>query len=121
MKVSMSVKLKDASNAWWSAEQVRNERALIAMANAVHAGARVTVPKKSNALDKSGRVEGRGNTRRIIFGGRGIAYGAVQERGYREGPNGRIYFKHYTTPGTGAHYLENAGKAAVGKGLVAYR
>lgn len=121
MRARISVKVNDASRAWWSSQEVKNQRALIAMANATHAGARITVPKKTNALDKSGRVEGRGNERRVIFGGRGIAYGAVQERGYREGKNGRVYFRHYTTAGTGPHYLQNAGKAAVGKGLLAYR
>lgn len=35
-------------------------------------------------------------------------YAAVQEKGYRMQGNRKIEFKHYTTPGTGPHYAQNA-------------
>lgn len=36
-------------------------------------------------------------------------YAAVQEQGYRTTKDGhRIYFRHYTTPGTGPKYAQNS-------------
>lgn len=43
------------------------------------------------------------------------SYAAVQEQGYRNSKNGRVYFKNYTTPDTGAHYAENAVKKVADK------
>lgn len=41
------------------------------------------------------------------------SYAGVQELGHRRGKNGTIYFRNYTTPGTGPHYAENAVKNSV--------
>lgn len=35
-------------------------------------------------------------------------YAEVQEKGYRNGANGRVYFHNYTTPGTGPQYAANS-------------
>lgn len=93
-------------------------RALDKMAQAVVSGAKMTVPRRDNNLAKTGRWEGGGMERRIIFGGKGLKnYAHAQE----EGTNGIVIFKHYTTPGTGPHYLKQAGDAVAKKGIKAYR
>lgn len=36
------------------------------------------------------------------------SYAEVQEKGYRNSQNGRVYFHNYTTPGTGPQYAANS-------------
>lgn len=43
-------------------------------------------------------------------------YAGVQERGMRK--DGTYRIKHYTTPGTGPHFAENAVKKAVGEAAI---
>lgn len=43
------------------------------------------------------------------------SYAAVQEQGFRRSKNGIVYFRNYTTHGTGPHYANNAVKEIMGK------
>lgn len=91
------------------------ETALNSMGEAILARARVTVPRKNGYLSDSGRVEGQGLSREVIFGSGSVPYAAYQERGERYG--GGYVVKHYTTPGTGKRYLRNAFDSVIKEGL----
>lgn len=78
----------------------------------------ITTPMSENGgnLRNSGRVERKGKTVIISFGNSQVDYAGAQEAGHR----GDVYFKHYTTPGTGPHFLKNGMEAAIKKGIKAY-
>lgn len=111
---SFVVKLTDNSGAWFQHKQVKINKALEAMGNSVAATAQMTAPKLHNNLAKSGQVKKYPSAVAISFGG-SLGYGSYQERGMRA--DGTRVVKKYTTPNTGAHYLENAGKTVVKKGI----
>lgn len=92
--------------------------AVSAMATAVLSTARMKAPKKDNHLRSSASVRGSGLQRDVVFGSMAVPYAAYQERGMRADGSHKV--RHYTTPGTGAHYLEEAGDAIVKKGIQAY-
>lgn len=110
------VTLIDNSATWLKQEEARLQTGLGRMAQAILATARVKVPRKVGNLANTGRVSGTGNERTISFGGQGVKYAHAQE----VGTNGKVVFRHYTTPGTGAHYLEKAGESIVKKGIKPY-
>lgn len=113
--MSRSVTFKDYSTAWLQVQQMNLNNALDAMADAIMKNAIVTAPKKTGAMRNSSRVKRTGNTsREIVFGGGNIPYAHYQE----VGGYGKI--KNYTTPGTGAHYLQNAGDRVSKAGIGAY-
>lgn len=72
--------------------------------------AKTRVPRKDNTLTQSGKTERYSPVEHYVtFGNDGSEakdYAAVQERGKRK--NSR-QFRTYTSPGTGAHFLEKAG------------
>lgn len=111
-----SVTLIDNSDKWLKQEESRLQVGLGRVAQAILATARTKVPRKYGNLANTGRVSGTGNEREISFGGQGVKYAHAQE----EGTNGKVVFRHYTTPGTGAHYLKNAGETIAKKGIKPY-
>lgn len=86
-----------------------------AMANAILATSKMVTPMKSGKLRYSGQVTGYGLQRDISYN---TAYAAYQERGMRA--DGSHVVRHYTTPGTGAHYLEKTAEKIVQKGIQPY-
>lgn len=110
------VTLIDNSSAWLKSEESRLQVGLGRMAQAILATARSKAPRKDGNLANTGRVSGTGNEREITFGGQGIKYAHAQE----EGTNGKVVFRHYTTPGTGKKYLEKSGEQIAKKGIKPY-
>ena len=92
--------------------------AIGAMAIAILATSRMKAPLKSGALRYSGQVTGSGLTKNISYGSGRVPYAAYQERGMRKDGSHKV--RHYTTPGTGAHYLEEAAEKIVQKGIKPY-
>ena len=79
------------------------------------------VPYKSGALQSTGVVEHRGEYVQVVQFGNGLTYGRYQEFG----PDGDKYTGkkrvwNYTTPGTGAHYLRDAGNSVKKEGIKNY-
>lgn len=112
---SFVVKITDNSGAWFNHQEARLNKALDAMGKSVEATAQITVPKRDNNLAKSSEVKRTRNAVTITFGNDSLPYGDYQERGMRA--DGSHVVHKYTTPNTGAHYLENAGKSVVKKGI----
>lgn len=110
------VTLTDNSAALLKSEEARLQVGLGRIAQAILGTARSKVPRKDGNLANTGRVSGTGNEREITFGGQGIKYAHAQEKG----TNGIVVFSHYTTPGTGAHYLEQSGEIVAKKGIKPY-
>lgn len=122
MKVS-SVRINSNSTAAVAVINRNLSSAVGAMANAIQKNAAVLAPKKSKTMANSGQVTGSGLERKITFGGssvarngRGYDYTRVQEAG----GYGSVVFSNYTTPRTGAHFLETAAKAVVQQGIRPY-
>lgn len=110
-----TVTFKDYSTAWLKVQQMNLNNAMTAMADAVMKNAMVTAPKLTGALRYSSRVRTTAdNSREVIFGSATVPYAHYQETG------GYGKIKHYTTPGTGPHYLENAGNAVAKRGIGVY-
>lgn len=108
---------------WVENIEAKLQPALDRMAKAIRANARAKAPMSEDYygepggnLRNSGRVTGNGNIRLISFGGDGVPYGKAQEFG----TNGKVVFRHYTTPGTGKNYLSSSARAALQKGFKAY-
>ena len=76
--------------------------ALRFMANDVKREAEPNTPKKSGMLRANVRINVGGQRASIKWGQK---YAKYQERGYTSGP-----VRKYTTPGTGAHFAEDAVK-----------
>lgn len=115
-KVTTSVQIEDNSSTWIAKQKQSLLSAAMAMGNAIKSSSAMTVPRDTSTLAKSATVKASGNTVTVTYGNTNVRYAMVQERGMRNG----VPFKHYTTPGTGPHYLENAGNAVAKKGLKAY-
>lgn len=111
MGVSVKLKIEDSSAVWLQQEEVRVGRGLRLMAQDAVNIAKLTAPKKTGAMRDSGHVEGMGLQIKAVFGDSSVRYAAVQEK---------KQFSHYTTPGTGPHYLKSGGDAAVQKGIKTY-
>lgn len=107
-----------SANVWLEGFKDRLEQGIEAMADAVLARARITVPRKYGDLSDTGRVEGNGLEREVIYGDMDHRYAAYQERGERI--DGSYKVKHYTTPGTGSRYLQNAFESVLNEGIRSY-
>lgn len=116
MHYEVSVKVEDKTKEWLSLNKDQIQNGLDRMAWVAVANARMTVPRKVGNLALSGHTESGNLESKAIFGNTKIRYAAVQELGSRKG----IPFKHYTTPGTGPHYLKKAGDAVAKKGIKSY-
>lgn len=110
-----AITLRDNSQGWLTRQERRLNLAVDKMGNAIKEQARVRAPKLNGDLRKSGRIEESKDKVVIIYGGGNVPYGAYQERGHRY--DGSYQVKRYTTPNTGAHYLEDAGKRNTQKGI----
>lgn len=91
------------------ANDVHMNNAVEKMADDTLKMAKIDIPLDKGTLQQSGEVEKKADMQYVVwFGKTGDAsdYAAAQEAGQARG---RV-FKNYSTPGTGAHFLENAGK-----------
>ncbi len=113
---SFTVEVTDNSASWLQKQEITMQRGLRKMGMAVINLATLTTPRKDGPLRESGHIEGMGNTIDCVFGDNNVRYAKVQEDGHR----GRVYFTHYTTPGTGPNFLENAGNTIAKKGIEPY-
>lgn len=111
MGLKLKMQIQDNSTAWLKQEETRVGRGLRQMGQDAINIARMTVPKKTGVLSETGHIEGMGLMIRAVFGDSSAPYGGIQER---------KQFQHYTTPGTGPHYLKKGGEAAANKGVGAF-
>ena len=103
---------------WLDGFKDRVDNAIENMAEAVLARARITVPRKNGDLSDTGRVEGKDLIYEVIYGNEDVRYASYQERGMAY--DGTRVVKHYTTPGTGSHYLFNAFDSVLKEGIRSY-
>ncbi len=113
--VHFTVHLTDNSGAWFNHQVGKANAALKLMGQAIKNRAKIKVPKKDHDLEESARVESKNLEVKVVFGGGGIEYAGYQERGHRY--DGSHQVRHYTTAGTGAHYLEESGEQVVEEGI----
>lgn len=107
-----------SATVWLNGFKDKVEQGIEAMAEAVLARSLITVPRKNGDLTNSGRVEGNGLERSVIYGGNEVPYAAYQERGERLDGSHKV--QHYTTPGTGSRYLQNAFESVLKEGIGSY-
>lgn len=115
--VKFSVTIKDNSSQWLKNKESLVDKAMDMMARSILATARTRAPKSEDGGDlrDSGRMEKDRNSVSVIYGGGAVPYAAYQERGHRY--DGSYQVKRYTTPNTGAHYLQDAGERQTKKGI----
>lgn len=115
--MATNVQFIDNSSAWKARVSIDLYRKARNMGQAIINLASLKVPRKYGPLAKSAHIESNGkNEVYVIYGNSEVDYAKVQEDGHRGG----VYFKHYTTPGTGPHYLESSGDAVAKKGIGMY-
>lgn len=111
------VEFIDNSSAWLKNERTRLYRGARKMGQAIINLADIKVPRKYGTLAKSAHIESNlQDTIYVVYGNSEVDYAMVQEQGHRGG----VYFKHYTTPETGPHYLESSGDTVAKKGIAIY-
>lgn len=106
-----SVKIQDNSATWLEQQEGLLSGALRRMAQDAINIATLSNPMKTGKLRQSGHVEGMGLEIKAVYGSNSVRYAAKQET---------TQFRHYTTPGTGPHFLKKGGDAAVKKGIGTY-
>lgn len=116
--MSNQVVIVDNSEAWLEQTKEGLMSKLLRMGYSILGTSRIKAPMSEGGgnLRNSGRVKREGNTVVVSYGGMGVDYAGAQEAG----TNGIVVYRHYTTPGTGAHYLEDSGNKVVQKGLGVY-
>lgn len=112
------VKIKSNSGAVSLMIENNVSQAITQMANAIRTNSRMIAPKKDNHLRSSVQVFGDKFKKVVAYGSASVPYAAYQERGMRL--DGTHVVRHYTTPGTHAHFLEQAGDAVVKQGIGVY-
>lgn len=113
------VTVKDNSATWLRMQLVNLDNATRAMADATVKTSKVTAPLLTGALRYSSRIERRAPLHySAVYGGGNVPYAAYQERGMRADGSHKV--RHYTTPGTGKHFLRNAGDAISRQGIEVY-
>jgi hypothetical protein len=113
------VTIKDNSATWLRMQLVNLDVATRAMADATVKTSKVTAPLLNGPLRNSSRIERNGPLNySAVYGGGSVQYAAYQERGMRKDGSHKV--RHYTTPGTGAHFLRNAGDVTAKQGIKAY-
>lgn len=119
------VTIKDNSATWLRMQLVNLDVATRAIADATVKTSKVTAPMSDipghrGTLRNSSRIERNGPLNySAVYGGGSVQYAAYQERGRRKNPPYHEV-RHYTTPGTGAHFLRNAGDVTAKQGIKAY-
>ena len=124
--ISVTVNVKGDQDAFLRQTELNVRNALKAMADATVQRAQMlyngsAVPQRSGTLSDTGIAFMRDNTTSVAQFGEGLTYGRYQEFG----PDGKDYKGKkkewdYTTPGTGAHYLQNAGDSVAKEGIKNY-
>jgi len=123
---SVTVETKGDSDVFLRQHLLNVKNALKAMADATLQraqmlradGAGNAVPYKTGALQSTGIVEPKGEYEQIVQFGNGLDYARYQEFGQRA--DGSHVVRNYTTPGTGAHYLRDAGNSVKQEGIKNY-
>ena len=117
--MASKVTIKDNSATWLRMQLINLDNATRAMADATVRTSKVTAPLLTGKLRNSSRVVRNAPLNySALYGGGNVPYAAYQERGMRR--DGSHVVRHYTTPGTGAHFLRNAGDATAKAGLKTY-
>lgn len=127
--VTVTVDVSGDTEAMLTEKLLNVKSALKAMADATVQRAQMlraggkgnAVPYKTGALQSTGIVEPRGEFEYVAQFGAGLTYGRYQEFG----PDGYKYTGtktewDYTTPGTGPHYLRDAGDSVAKEGIKNY-
>ena len=111
----MTVKVQDNTPIVKDDIDVATALTIRLMLNDIHAISTPVTPLRDNGLRTSVLEYMDSGTKGIIEWR--VPYASVQEKGYRVNPKTgeRIYFSHYTTPGTGAHYAEDSVMANASK------
>lgn len=118
-KATIGYDFKDDTDKTTELLQLNVKAAHRALMEAILITSRMKAPKKtppSGMLRLTGEVkdEPAPDTMAVIYGDN-IAYAAYQERGMRADGSHKV--RNYTTPGTGAHYLKNAGDTITKRGI----
>ncbi len=107
--MAVSIKIEDHSADWLRKEEIRLQKGLRNMGIAIVKTAQIKrTPRRDGDLRESGHIEGMGNKISVVFGNERVRYALIQEE---------TQFQHYTTPGTGPHYLKTTGNETVKQGL----
>lgn len=113
------VTVKDNSATWLRTQLINLDNATRAMADATVKLSKVTAPLLKGPLRNSSRINRNAPLNySAMYGGGGVPYAAYQERGMRADGSRKV--RHYTTPGTGKHFLKNAGDAVTRRGIGVY-
>lgn len=106
----MAVKVEDNTQVVKDDINVAAALTIRLMLNDIHSLSTPVTPLRENALRTSVIEYMPSSTKGIITWE--VPYAGVQEKGYRTNPSTgeRIYFRNYTTPGTGPHYAEDSVK-----------
>lgn len=115
--VHFQIKFIDSTAKWTALQQKRGFAAIQLMGSKILSLAQMKVPKaQTKKLWGSAKIQTSGKDEvKISFGGGSVAYAAYQERGHRFDGSRQVH--NYTTPGTGAHYLEESGKQVAKEGI----
>lgn len=115
--VKFAVTIKDTAGQWLTNKEALVNKAMDMMGKSILATAKLRAPMSEDGGDlrKSGRVEKGRNSVSVIYGGGAVPYAAYQERGHRY--DGSYQVRRYTTPNTGAHFLQDAGERQAKKGI----
>lgn len=117
--MASKVTIKDNSATWLRMKLINCDNALRAMADATIKTSKITAPLLNGPLRNSSRIVRNGPLNySAMYGGGNVEYAGYQERGMRRDGSHKV--RHYTTPGTGAHFLRNAGDVVTKRGLEVY-
>lgn len=111
--LSIECKIDDKMDAWAKLELENLKSAQRAMCDSIRNLSIMVTPKKTGALRGSGEVIQKDElTMAVRYGNADVPYARYQEFG---SPSW-----HYTTAGTGAHYLEATGNVVAKRGIKEY-
>ena len=122
--ITIKVNVDDHTEAQMSLIRLNVKNALKAMANATLQRSQMLAPLLTGALRTDGRVESTSDGFEVVYGSGAVPYARYQEFGADKksladgGGGGKQW--NYTTPGTGAHYLENAFETVKKEGVNNY-
>lgn len=107
-----SVTFQSYTEAWLRVQRQNLESALDAMADAIMTNSSITAPMKTGAMRNSRHIERQSASRSVVYGGGSVDYAIYQENGKQSW--------HFTTAGTGPHFLKTAGDAVSKAGIGTY-
>lgn len=110
---SIEVKITDNIDEWSELTIANYKSAQRAMGDSILNLSKMVAPKKTGALRGDGRVVTvDDDTIAVQYGSDGVPYARYQEYGNPAW--------HYTTPGTGPHYLQRSGDMVAKRGIKEY-